>query len=102
MVLSPLALVSVVTGAAKIVRRLDASDRLLQHERRIGRVAAYATGVFMIGACCWIVDGGPGPRDLFHAGAIDLGALVAMAAASLVALRAQQHAHSVGLRSATR
>jgi hypothetical protein len=101
MVISPLAMVCVVTGASKIVRRLDTSARLLQYERRLGKVAAYATGVFMVGSCCWIVDGGPGPRDLFHAGAIDVAALAAMVTASLVALRALQRAHSVGLNAVT-
>lgn len=102
MVISPLAMVCVVTGASKIVRRLEASARLLQYERRLGRVAAYATGVFMVGSCFWIVDGGPGPRDLFHAGAIDVAALIAMATSSLVALRAHDRANSVGLTPATR
>jgi hypothetical protein len=102
MVVSPLAMVCVVTGASKIVRRLEASARLLQYERQLGRVAAYATGVFMVGSCFWIVDGGPGPRDLFHAGAIDVAALIAMATTSLVALRAHHRAHSVGLSPATR
>jgi hypothetical protein len=101
MVISPLAMVCIVTGASKIVRRLDTSARLLQYERRLGRLAAYATGVFMVGSCCWIVDGGPGPRDLFHAGAIDVAALIAMATASLVALRAHNRAHGVRLSAVT-
>jgi SAM-dependent methyltransferase len=33
--------------------------------------------VFLAGCCAWLIDGGPGPRNLFHAGSIDgAGAIV--------------------------
>jgi hypothetical protein len=88
MVASPVALGCVVVGATKILRRLDVSPPVLRHERRLGRVAAGATALFLTGSCCWIVDGGPGPGNLFHAGAIDVSGLATMTAASVVAHRA--------------
>jgi len=88
MVASPVALGCVVVGATKILRRLDVSPPVLRYERRLGRVAAGATALFLVGSCCWIVDGGPGPGNLFHAGAIDVAGLATMTAASVVAHRA--------------
>ena len=34
---------------------------------------------FFTGAALWVFDGGPGPRNLFHIGAIDIVDLVAIA-----------------------
>jgi hypothetical protein len=96
MVVSPLAMVSAIVGMVKIVRRLDMSPQLLRYERRIGTVAASAMAIFLAGTCCWVVDGGPGPRNLFHAGAIDVSGLALMAAASLVGLRALHQTRSLG------
>jgi hypothetical protein len=42
---------------------------------------------FLVGGCCWVVDGGPGPHDLFHAGVIDVTGLVLMTGECLLALR---------------
>jgi hypothetical protein len=97
MVASPLAMGCIVVGATKILRRLDVSPRVLRYERRLGRVAAGVTALFLIGSCCWIVDGGPGPGNLFHAGAIDVAGLATMALASLVAHRAMRQAGRGGL-----
>ena len=92
MVASPLATGCVVVGAVKILRRLDVSTRVLLYERRLGRVATGATALFLIGSCCWVVDGGPGPRNLFHVGVIDIAGLATMTVASLVAHRAVRQA----------
>jgi hypothetical protein len=96
MVVSPAAMAGVVAGATKIVRRLDLSPRLLRYERRLATTAAWAMAAYLVGSSCWIVDGGPGPRNLFHAGAIDVAGLVLMTGASLVALRAVHRAQSTG------
>jgi hypothetical protein len=97
MVMSPLAMISVVVGATKILRRLELSPAVLRYERRLGHVAAMAMTAFLVGSALWVVDGGPGPRNLFHAGAIDVGALVVMTGVSLVALRSVQRARSAPL-----
>jgi hypothetical protein len=92
MVASPLAMGCAVVGGTKVLRRLDLSAPVLRYERRLGRIAAGATALFLIGSCCWIVDGGPGPGNLFHAGAIDVAGLAAMTVASVVAHRAVRQA----------
>lgn len=86
MAVSPLALVATVTGAAKIVRRLELTPRVLLHLARVGRLAAGGMVMFICGACTWVVDGGSGPGGLFHSGAVDVVALGAMTLA-LVAAR---------------
>jgi hypothetical protein len=89
-------MICLVVGAAKTVRRLDLSDRALRYEARLSGVAAMGMVVFL-GACCgWIVDGGPGPRNLFHAGAIDVAGLVVMAVAMAVVHRAVSRARRIG------
>ncbi|HVC68690.1 MAG TPA: hypothetical protein VNC61_00355 [Acidimicrobiales bacterium] len=97
MVLSPLAIVGVAVGATKVVRRLDMSPRVLRYEGRLGAVAASAMGAYLVASCCWIVDGGSGPRNLFHAGAIDIVGLVLMTAAAVIAGRTAHGARRAGL-----
>jgi hypothetical protein len=88
MAISPIAAICMVVGAVKTVRRLDLSPRVLRYESSIGAVATVGMLVFAVGSCCWMVDGGPGPRNLFHAGVIDIAGVIAMVAALGVAHRA--------------
>lgn len=88
MVVSPPALVSLVVGATKILRRVELSPRVLRYEGHLGRIAVAAMAAFVIGSCLWLVDGGPGPRNLFHAGTIDFAGLALMTAAWVAAQRA--------------
>jgi hypothetical protein len=88
MLVSPVAVVALIVGATRIVRRVDLSPRVLRYERRLGLLAAVATTVFLTGAGLWVVDGGPGPRNLFHIGSIDVVELAALALMVLVAARA--------------
>lgn len=88
MVASPVALVAAAAGGARTIRRLELSPRVLRFELMLARLACGAMTVFVAAACCWIAAGGTGPRDLFHVGAIDFAAVVAMVAALLVARRA--------------
>ena len=53
-----------------------------------GFVVASTMALFLIGAALWIVDGGPGPRDLFHIGAIDVIELAVLVASLALAGRA--------------
>ncbi len=88
MAVSPMAMVSVVVGTAKIVQRVELGPRALRFESRLAGAAAIVMVLFL-GACCgWIVDGGPGPRNLFHAGAIDVAGMVVMGGALVVVHRA--------------
>jgi hypothetical protein len=92
MALSPVAMVALVASAAMTVRRLELSPRVLRYEARLSSAACVGMIVFLLGACAWIVDGGSGPANLFHAGAIDVAGLVVMAAAVAVARRALRRA----------
>jgi len=96
MIVSPLAIVCAAVGVTKIVRRLDMSPRLQRYEARLGNAAAAAAAAYLVASSVWIVDGGPGPRNLFHAGAIDTVGLAVMAAAAAVALRTAHRACHAG------
>jgi hypothetical protein len=98
MAVSPVAVVCVVVGAAKALLRLELSHRTLRYEARLSAAAALGMLVFLGACCAWVLDGGPGPRNLFHAGAIDGAGLVVMAGALVVALRASSRARGAGLR----
>jgi hypothetical protein len=99
MVVSPLAIANVVIGAAMTVRRLDLSPRILRFEARLGVIATIAMVLFLTGCCYWIIDGGTGPRNLFHVGAIDVIEVVMMGMALVVAHRAVQGSRGGSLLS---
>lgn len=81
MLLSPVALASVLVGVAKLVHRLDLTPRVLRYERQLTSATTLAMAAFFTGACMWVIDGGPGPRNLFHVGAIDIIDLAGIASA---------------------
>ncbi len=88
MALSPPAMAGLAGGAAALVRRTELSPRVLDFETRLGTAACAAMAVFLGGCWAWIVDGGPGPRNLFHAGAIDAVGAVVITIAFVVARQA--------------
>ena len=88
MAVSPVAIVLLVTAAAAIIRRADLSPRALRYEALLARVTALGMLAFLTGACAWVTNGGPGPRNLFHAGAIDMVGIIVMTAALIVSYRA--------------
>jgi hypothetical protein len=49
-----------------------------------------------------MIDGGSGPRNLFHVGAIDVGEVIVMAAAVAIAARAMRQAQAALLPSTAR
>ena len=88
MAVSLIATACLVIGAAKTIRRLDLSPRTLRYETRLAQIATFALIVFLAGAGSWIFDGGPGPKNLFHVGLIDIVGVAAMAGALVVAAKA--------------
>ena len=88
MVVSPIALLSFGVGAFRLVREIELSPRLLHFEARLAQLGGMVMVMFLIGASLWVVDGGPGPRNLFHVGAIDIGSICVMLAALATAGRA--------------
>jgi hypothetical protein len=85
MAVSPVAVASVVVGAVKLTRRIDLSPRIVRLQGGLAQAAALAMALFLTGAGLWVFDGGPGPRNLFHIGAIDAVELALMALALVVA-----------------
>jgi hypothetical protein len=51
--------------------------------------------MFLAGAASWVLSGGPGPRELFRVGTIDLAGVVVMTVALVVAFRAAQRTLAV-------
>jgi len=96
MAVSPLSVICIVVGAAKAVLRLELSPRTLRFEARLSVVAALGMLVYLGACCAWVLDGGPGPRNLFHAGAIDVAGLGVMAAALGLACQASSRARRAG------
>jgi hypothetical protein len=84
MILSPIALTSMLIASARVVRRLDLSPRLLRYERHLLLVVTLPMACFFTGAAMWVFDGGPGPRNLFHIGAIDFVDLAVLALATVL------------------
>lgn len=85
MVVSPVAVAAIVVGVCKTVRRIEISEGLLRFERSLGHVIAAAMMLFFTGAALWVVDGGTGPRNLFHIGVIDVVELAVMVASLVFA-----------------
>ena len=90
MVVSPIALLCFGVGAVRLVREVELSPRLLRFEARLAQLGGVVMVMFLIGASLWVVDGGPGPRNLFHVGAIDIGSICVMVASLATAGRALQ------------
>lgn len=102
MAVSPVAMACVVGGTAMAIRRASLPASVLRYEIRLGVAACVIMVVFLSGCCAWLIDGGPGPRNLFHAGAIDIVAAAVMAVALAVAQQAVRRALRSGLTPATR
>jgi hypothetical protein len=102
MLLSPLAIAVFVVGVAKVVRRLELPAAAVRFEARLATAASGVMVVFLTGCCLWTVDGGPGPRNLFHAGAIDVAGIVVMALALALGQREARRARLATMRLAAR
>jgi hypothetical protein len=94
MAASPVALVSLLIGAAGVLRRLPLSAGVLRYETRVAVAAALSMAGFLAGAASWVVSGGPAPRGLFRVGTIDEIGIVAMGGALVLAFRSVQRAQS--------
>jgi len=92
MAVSPLAILSLVAGAATAIRRLDMPARLLAFQARLASCVALGMVGFLLGAACWVLAGsvgqGVGQGAPFRPGLIDVLGLAVMAAALLTAARA--------------
>jgi hypothetical protein len=96
MAVSPLAMLCLVAGVAGTVRRLHLPPPVLRYEARLATMAAAGMVAFLLGACCWVVVGGPGPRGLFRTGTVDVAGLAVMTAALAVGWQASERARRAG------
>ncbi len=96
MTVSPAAMLGVVTGAAGLVRRVTLTPRVHRYEAWLGRAAGAVMGAFLAAALCWVTEGGPAPRGLFHAGVIDSAGIAIMLSALTVGGQALRRADQAG------
>jgi hypothetical protein len=83
------AIVTLIVGLTKIVRRLSLSPRVLRFEALLARGTVAVMGLFAAGAAAWVVAGRPvGPTGVYQVGAIDVVGLTVMGLALLVARHA--------------
>ena len=101
MVVSPIALLTVLVGAVTALGRLPLSPRALRYESWLAGAAALAMTGFLAGASSWIISGGPAPRGLFRVGAIDSVGVAVMGAALILAFRAAWRALTASLLGAS-
>ncbi len=92
MALSPLAMAGLAGGAAALIRRTELSARVLAFEARLGAAACAVMAVFLGGCGAWIIDGEPGPGNLFRPGVIDAAGAVVMTIAFVAARQAARTA----------
>jgi len=82
MVLCPVAVGCVVTGAGLLLRRVELSPRGLRYEMWLANLAGAGLTAFLGGAVVWVLSAGAAaPVAPFRAGAIDRAALVILAVA---------------------
>jgi hypothetical protein len=92
MTISPVALLAILVGVAKILRGLSLPSQVLRYESWLGMAAVLAMAGFLAGAASWVISGGPGPRGLFRVGAIHWVCIGLMGVTLLLAFRAAQRA----------
>ncbi|HEY5318496.1 MAG TPA: hypothetical protein VIJ20_10975 [Solirubrobacteraceae bacterium] len=85
MAVSPFALLAVMGGGLRTLRRLELSERTQRWETCLALVAAGVMAAFVAGAGSWVLSGGPGPKNLFRVGAIDMLALALLTVALVAA-----------------
>jgi hypothetical protein len=95
MVISPAAVVCLTAGIAGVVRQVPCPAGVSRWRAWLGAAAAAGMTLFLTGAACWVLAGAPGPRGLFHAGALDAVGLVVLAGALAAGGRALQQLHRV-------
>lgn len=94
MVASPAATAVLVTGAARLLRRIKLSPAGLRYEIWLGRLAAASMLALLVGAGRWITLPALGDQ-MFHPGLIDVAGLAAMAVAAAAGGQALRRATAV-------
>jgi hypothetical protein len=108
MLVSPAATGCVLTGAVKLLRRVELSPRALRYQTWLANLALAGLAAFLGGALSWLLSGGGRSAPLFRVGAIDRAGFAILALAVLtgaVAIwqaRAAARSRSVGAAATMR
>jgi hypothetical protein len=108
MLVSPAATGCVVTGAVKLLRRVELSPRAFRYQTWLANLAWTGLAVFLSGALSWLLSAAGPSAPLFRVGAIDragfavLGLAVLTGAAAVWQARAAARSSSAGTAATTR
>jgi hypothetical protein len=100
MLLSPAATVCVLTGAVKLLRRVELSPRAFRYQTWVANLAWAGLAAFLSGALSWLLSAGGRSAPLLRVGAIDRAGFAVLALAVLtgaVAVRQARAAARSGL-----
>jgi hypothetical protein len=95
MTLTPLAACGLMTGVARVMRRLERSPRALSYESWLGRVAGAGMLLFLCGVARWM-SVAAGPQAAFRVGSIDVAGLAVLVLVVATGLRAMRSAADAG------
>jgi hypothetical protein len=108
MLISPAATGCVLTGAVKLIRRVELSPRAFRYQTWVANLAWAGLAAFLSGALSWLLSAGDRSAPLFRAGAIDRAGLAIIAVAVLAGAAAVRQARAaarswpVGAEATTR
>jgi hypothetical protein len=100
MVLSPAAAGCLITGAARVIRRVELSPRAFRYEIWIARLSLAAVAALLSGALSWLLAQGGGAGPLFRAGAVDRAGLTVLAMAAVAGAAATRQARAAARAAA--
>ena len=95
MTLTPLAACGLMTGVARLMRRLERSPRALSYEMWLGRLAGGGMLLFLCGVARWL-GVAAGPQAVFRVGSIDVAGLAVLVLVVATGLRAMRSATDAG------
>ncbi|MBV9486388.1 MAG: hypothetical protein JO246_10055 [Frankiaceae bacterium] len=86
MVVSPLALISALTAAWVLVRRLDLPAATLRYEATLARAAVVGMLPMLLAGAWWVMTSQHNPAATYRAGTLDLALILVMTGAAAAAL----------------
>jgi enterochelin esterase-like enzyme len=96
MLVSPAATGCALTGAVKLLRRVELSPRAFRYQAWVANLAWAGLAAFVSGALSWLVSAGGGSAPLFRVGAIDRAGFAILALAAIIGAVAARQAWAAG------
>ena len=96
MLTSPAATGCVLTGAVKLLRRVDLSPRAFRYQTWVANLALAGLAAFLSGALSWLTSAGGMSAPLFRVGVIDRAGFIVLALAVLTGAIAVRQARAAG------